>query len=150
MSIRDQAWQAFTTSQQSRIDAAKAALFDTLAGLNVEVDLADVRGSQSGRFTYVFTDGDVHLAVFKDGGSWVVKAVEADDNGWSELSPPLTSLGDLSPYVPPVRDSEPDAWVPGNLYAEGAVVSHNGNVWRSTVDGNHWEPGAVHSVWVIA
>ena len=28
MSIREQAWQAFTSSQQSAIDAAEAALFD--------------------------------------------------------------------------------------------------------------------------
>ena len=36
MTIREQAWQAFTSSQQSAIDAAEAALFDILAGLNVE------------------------------------------------------------------------------------------------------------------
>ena len=150
MTIREQAWQAFTSSQQSAIDTAETALFDILAGLNVEVELADVRGSRSGRFTYVFTDGDVHLAVFRDGGSWVVKAVEADPSGWRELSPPLSSLADLSPYVPPVRESEPDAWVSGNLYPEGAVVSHDGSVWRSTVDNNSWEPGEVHSVWVLA
>lgn len=27
-------------------------------------------------------------------------------------------------------------------YAAGAIVTHNGNVWISTVDGNVWEPGA--------
>ena len=150
MTIREQAWQAFTAGRQGAIDAAKTALFDILAGLEVAVDLADVRGSQSGRFTYVFTDGDVHLAVLKDGGQWVVKAVEPDSDGWREMSPAVGSLADLSPYVPPVTEVEPDVWVSGNLYPEGAVVSHDGQVWRSTVDGNHWEPGAVHSVWVLA
>jgi hypothetical protein len=30
-------------------------------------------------------------------------------------------------------------------------ATHNGNVWHSTVDNNvGWEPGVVHSVWVLA
>lgn len=28
-----------------------------------------------------------------------------------------------------------------DAYAKGAVVSHNGALWESTVDGNVWEPG---------
>lgn len=28
-----------------------------------------------------------------------------------------------------------------DAYAKGAVVSHNGELWESTVDGNVWEPG---------
>jgi len=148
MSIRDQAWQAFTSSQQSAIAAAEAALFDRLSGLTVTVELADVRADRQGRHTYIFTDGDVHLAAI-DVDGWIVKAVEADPSGWAELSPPLGSLAELSPYVPPLSPDDPDAWVSGNLYPEGAVVTHAGQVWRSTVDGNHWEPGVVHSVWVL-
>ncbi len=35
-----------------------------------------------------------------------------------------------------------------DAYAKGAVVSHNGQLWESTVDGNVWEPGVVADVWV--
>jgi len=31
--------------------------------------------------------------------------------------------------------------VPPQGYPEGAIVYHNGNIWRSTTPGNVWEPG---------
>lgn len=34
-----------------------------------------------------------------------------------------------------------------DAYAKGDVVSHNGELWESTVDGNVWEPGVVADVW---
>lgn len=33
-------------------------------------------------------------------------------------------------------------WKPGNSYAKGAKVKHNGDKWISNVDNNVWEPGA--------
>lgn len=48
--------------------------------------------------------------------------------------------------TPEEGNEEPiDAWVQPEStdpYAAGAIVTHNGNVWISTVDGNVWEPGA--------
>lgn len=48
--------------------------------------------------------------------------------------------------APEEGNEEPiDAWAQPEStdpYAAGAIVTHNGNVWISTVDGNVWEPGA--------
>lgn len=149
MSIRDQAWQAFTTEQSAAIDEAEAGLRDVLVGLTVELGLVDVSAARGVR-TFVFSDGDVHLATYMQDGQRVVKVVAPDPEGWRELSPPVTSLAEVSPYVPPAVEVEPEPWVEGNLYSEGDVVTHDGQTWRSTVDANHWEPGSVHSVWVVA
>ena len=145
MSIREQAWQAFTSQQSDAIDQARDGLLDVLAGLDVVLDLAGVQGN-----TFVFTDGDVHLATYMDGDVRVVKVVEPDPSGWREVSPAVGSLAELSPYVPPEPpDGDPDLWVSGNVYQTDDVVSHDGSVWRSTVDNNVWEPGVAHSVWVL-
>ena len=43
---------------------------------------------------------------------------------------------------------EPQPWESGRLYNTGERCTHVGETWESTMDGNHWEPGVVHSVWV--
>lgn len=45
------------------------------------------------------------------------------------------------------------AWEPwdfnnDHLYRFGVRVTHNGKVWESTADNNHWEPGTVGAPWV--
>lgn len=144
MSIRVQAWEAFTSSQQSRIAEHRAGLLSVLDGLTVDVDLAAVLADPQGRLTAVFTDGDVHLSV-SDRDGWQVRVVAPDALGWAESGPPVGSLAEVSPYAPPRRDPQaPDApaWQSGTLYASGDEVSHAGKVWKSAVDSNHWEPGA--------
>ena len=44
------------------------------------------------------------------------------------------------PWVQPVATE--DGWT---TYPKGALVWHNGRIWRSTVDGNVWRPGV--SAW---
>lgn len=47
--------------------------------------------------------------------------------------------------VEPDPDPSPSPWVQPtgahDAYALGAIVTHNGQTWESTVDGNVWEPG---------
>ena len=69
-----------------------------------------------------------------------------DDNVWSPSEYPNyweVATDDWAPVEP-----EPEmypAWVQPtgahDAYSSGDTVSHNGKNWRSTVDGNVWEPG---------
>lgn len=45
-------------------------------------------------------------------------------------------------WVPPVPDPTTGAW---SSYPKGAIVARNGSLWKSTMDGNLWEPGV--SAW---
>ena len=52
------------------------------------------------------------------------------------------------PDVPDVPEGEYPAWKPwdgiSNDYQPGAIVTHNGELWESTYEGqNVWEPGTV-------
>lgn len=47
-----------------------------------------------------------------------------------------------APWAQPVPDPETGVW---SSYAKGDVRWHNGQLWKSTVDGNVWEPGV--SAW---
>lgn len=147
MSIRQEAWDAYVAQRATVIAAHEQGLRDTLGGFLTAVELVDVRQSGRGVETLFFSDGDVTLSVF-DRDGWVVTVVAADSGGWREVAE-VGSLADLALHVPPQVVTDPAVWVEGNLYSTGDVVSHDGNVWRSTVDSNSWEPGTVHSVWVL-
>ena len=41
-------------------------------------------------------------------------------------------------WVQPAPDPETGEWL---SYPKGRVVAHNGSLWKSTTDGNVWEPG---------
>lgn len=69
-----------------------------------------------------------------------------------------TSQGDWAPdaapslwaKVLPGQSGEVGPWEqPGstNGYAEGSKVTHVGHLWKSDVDDNVWEPGAVGAPW---
>ena len=45
-------------------------------------------------------------------------------------------------WVQPEPDPETGIW---SSYPKGRVVAHNGSLWKSTVDGNVWQPGV--SAW---
>jgi hypothetical protein len=42
------------------------------------------------------------------------------------------------PWVMPAPDPETGVW---SSYAKGAVGFHDGHLWKSTTDGNMWQPG---------
>ncbi|MDK4326797.1 hypothetical protein QPX54_09820 [Corynebacterium propinquum] len=83
------------------------------------------------------------------------------DSGWELYNPPKEDETDTAPDTAP-ESVEPDAPAedtPGapvwrepqsknDVYAAGAVVSHNGAQWRSTIDDNRAEPG-VGDGWVM-
>lgn len=76
------------------------------------------------------------------------------DSGWELHNPPKETETDTAPDTSP-ESVEPDAPAddtPGapvwrepqsknDVYATGAVVTHQGTQWRSTVDDNRSEPG---------
>ena len=46
------------------------------------------------------------------------------------------------PWVQPAPEMDTGEW---SSYPKGAVVAHGGRFWKSTTDGNVWEPGV--SAW---
>lgn len=151
MGIRDTARQAYLQSQNNVVDDAKNALLSTLAPLNIGLITTDIIIKDNYSMV-VFTDDieDVYLAATKTGQlDWEVYLVKYEDNRWVTIDK-VESLPQLGEILDPVPSGElPAAWVSGNVYPMGALVTHNGNTWESTVDNNVWEPGVAHSVWVI-
>lgn len=84
-------------------------------------------------------DAYVAGAVVRHGGSIWTSLVEA--NVWA----PGVANWRKTALVPPSGVAPPAAWVQpsgaGDAYALGAVVSHQGKTWVSTVAGNVWAPG---------
>jgi len=152
MSIREAARTAYLQSKFDLEQEARTALFDTLSPLNVEIQVKDLDITEEYTL-YIFTDTaeDVHLGCRKiDEQEWEIFLVDHDGSDWSLLQRvrSLVELGEALPSVGP-DDPEPDAWVSGNMYSIGDIVTHNGSTWESTVDNNSWEPGVAHSVWIL-
>lgn len=94
-------------------------------------------------------------------GNTVIRVVVAPDLAWCETnlggtwvatSDPYADDGDPVAYTGPghrYATNLPDLFAPewvqpvtaDDAYALEQVVWHNGNLWRSTVDVNVWEPG---------
>lgn len=140
MSIRESARQAW---QSSHDEAARQALGEVLSPFDVStLNVADMRLEAPVRF--VFTDGDVHLAVVK-GEKWAVSLVE-DQDGWTKLAD-VVSLVQLGSILPPLPEPEDyPVWVfpptKEQGYALGARVTHKGGSWESLKKENQDEPGA--------
>lgn len=79
----------------------------------------------------------------------------APDSGWELHNPPKEDAPQPEPEAPTDGEAEDQApeEAPGapawrepqsknDVYATGAVVTHKGTQWRSTVDSNRTEPGA--------
>lgn len=77
------------------------------------------------------------------------------DSGWELYNPPKEDAPQPEPEAPTddqAEDQAPEeapgapAWrepqSKNDVYATGAVVTHKGTQWRSTVDSNRTEPGA--------
>ncbi len=58
---------------------------------------------------------------------------------WARIDDPAIEWPD---WVQPTGSTD--------AYPMGAKVSHNGQHWVSTVDGNVWEPGTVPGLWEVA
>lgn len=72
--------------------------------------------------------------------------------GWTPTAAPSLWAKNLAAADNPDADEIP-AWQqpdPTNGYASGAVVTHNGKIWKSTANNNVWEPGitGTESLWV--
>jgi len=68
-----------------------------------------------------------------------------------ECEQPHTTQGDWLPDITPAlwtAISEGDEWQSGTSYAEGAVVTHDGDTWESRRANNVWEPGTSDSGWL--
>ena len=93
-------------------------------------------------------------AVLDDGRIYINRAdglnknrPSAPDSGWEVYNPPKEDETEVptTPEEEPEAPAGPPAWrEPANkeeLYPAGAEVTHQGKIWRSTVDNNRAEPG---------
>jgi len=103
-------------------------------------------------------DGDVVRVIVANTKQWCEKRLggtwqEASDPYAASQAPGLESVTYPGPgygvdptfperfaakWVPPAPDPETGVW---SSYARGDVRSHNGSLWKSTLDNNVWEPG---------
>ena len=95
--IRDEAVAFYEAQHQQDIEDAAQHLLDTVLyhpqnGSVVNRSALTVVHEDHEASMYVFTDGDIFLAVY--GNSNEVVLVE-DRDGWTRLSGPLTSLAEL-------------------------------------------------------
>lgn len=96
MTIRDSALAAFDADRQARVDEALDRLASTVlhdpakSGPAVDPKTLTVAHEDHGADMFVFTDGDVHLAVRGD----EVTLVENRD-GWTKMAGPLETLAGL-------------------------------------------------------
>ena len=92
-------------------------------------------------------DGDGHRysagdKISYEGALYVCLQPHTSQPDWTPAAAPSLWARNLA--AADSSDGEPPAWVQPdstNGYAQGAVVSHGGKVWRSMVDSNVWEPG---------
>lgn len=140
MSLYDAARDAYRAEEGGRSDEARAAL----AGVLDPHDVAALTVAHYEPGMFVFTDGDVHLAV-RDRDGWQVTLV-TDDQGWTAQGE-VDSLAELGRLLPP-RSADGEvypAWVEptdkASSYQIGDRVSHVGRNWESTVKDNSSEPG---------
>lgn len=77
-------------------------------------------------------------------------------DGWH-----LDRFGIVRQGMPNPEHTGPPVWVAAggdatkaypllDVFGAPVIVLHQGQPWRNTVAGNHWEPGAVAGVWVPA
>jgi hypothetical protein len=92
-----------------------------------------------GRLIKTFPDGHVVIAhnfVHAPGYSLFVADYSVEghvQDGWYYVADDIEDESLALPWAQPAG--------PDTAYALGAVVSHNGTRWRSTIVGNVWEPG---------
>lgn len=154
MTLRTDAVSAFQASQSGREGAARAVMASTLTPEDVSgLTVADVTVA-TGYTTFVFTDGDVHLAVVLRGSGNEVDLVTGSIGNWTNLAT-ITSLADLGMVLPglvppPAPPSGPAAWAPAVAYKVGDKVSYGGKTYtcvQAHTSQADWTPSAVPALW---
>lgn len=155
MTLRSDAVAAYQQKESGRATAARQVLATTLspavvAGLTV----AAIQAEEA--FTlFVFTDGDLYLAV-RSADGWDVALVLPVDGGWQSVGPvaSLAGLGELAPRVPKGSPTTPPAvpdWSPQIAVKVGALYTYAKETWKVLQDHTTqvgWEPPNVPSLWV--
>lgn len=109
----------------------------------------DVAEKAAGIFEPWSGDGHAYSAGDKisyEGALYVCLQGHVSQSDWTPTAAPSLWARNLA------ASGEPPAWVQPdstNGYARGSVVIHGGKMWRSLVDSNVWEPGAMgtEGVW---
>lgn len=81
-------------------------------------------------------DGQVFIAyqsVHAPGYTLLVADAPAPQDGWVYHAADVDESDFVVPWMQPTGAHD--------AYAQGAVVSHNGNLWHSLLNANVWEPG---------
>lgn len=154
MTLRDDAIAAYQASQSGREGDARTVLANTLTPEDVSgLTVTDTQVTDSYAL-FVFTDGDVHLAVtLRDSGNSVA-LVSGSPGDWTNLAAidSLATLGKVLPGLvpPPPPASGPDPWAPGVAYAVGDQVTYNGTTYQCVqahTSQDAWTPPAVPALW---
>jgi hypothetical protein len=126
-------------AQESWNPAASASLWSAIIDATV-LPIGEYPLWQQPSSTNPYMEGD---KVTFNGSVWTSVI---DNNVWApgvfgwEMDAQAMQLADLvEPWA------QPDST---NPYPAGALVSHNGGIWSSDVDGNVWEPGVYGWTWV--
>lgn len=156
MTLRSDAIAAYQSTQTGRATKARAALAAALTPEDVsKLTVADV--DTAAQYTrYVFTDGDVNLAVVLRQSGNEVHLVSGKPGSWSDLAPidSLATLGKVLPGLvpPPAPPSGPAAWSPDTVYKAGDVRTYAGKTY-TCLQGHTsmigWEPPNVAALWKV-
>lgn len=160
MKLRDAAIAEYQASLNAREGEARAVLAgvlepETAAGLTVaDIDVTDTYAR------YVFTDGDLNLAVVLRKSGNEVFLVSGSVGEWTELATitSLIQLGKVLPGLapPPPPPSGPDAWAPGVAYTTDpkvSLVTYAGKAYECITGHTSqvgWEPSGVPALWKVS
>lgn len=109
-------------------------------------------------FAELDNDNVVARVIVADSVAWCVEHLGGT---WVETADPYSDTPQTVTYCGPgygVDDTFPERFAPQwvqpspdpttgvwSSYPKGAIVAHNGSLWKSTMDGNVWAPGV--SAW---
>ena len=131
-----------TLDEFAEYDDPRDDLIDDLAGMLTDEQAATVPSA------YALWELDVEYQVGKRVryGTGLYKCLQAhtSQEGWEPTNAPSIWATIIASEDP----DAPDEWVQPdstNAYMTGDVVTHGGKTWRSLIDNNVWEPGAVGS-----
>lgn len=162
MTLRSDAQAAYEASQSGRESDARTVLADALSPEDVSgLTVADVMVTPA--FTrFVFTDGDLNLAVIlaatSNGGN-SVHLVTGSQGNWTDRGTvaSLAALGKVVPTVLPAAPAPapagPAAWAPQSAYAVGDQVTYQGKTYKciqAHTSQVGWEPPNVPALWNAA
>ena len=132
-----QARKDLIIQKMSRVRAAVAKLSDEDA-----VEFADLFEQWSGDGKELKVGDRVAFA----GKLWKVLQAHTSQWEWTPTTAPSLFAEVLNPDDPDVivEWTQPEST---NGYPKGQLVLHNGEVWKSDVDNNVWEPGTTGAPW---